>query len=80
MKAGGCKLVFGLANLKTRSFAERGLTPYGENSPDHGAVSTLPGRDEGEFWGRRLRADPTGLEAEVMLLIREAFLRGVSTR
>ena len=65
-------MVFGLTNLKTRSFEERRLTPDGESNPDHGAVSTFCERGEGEFLGGPIGEDEAGLEA--------VFGRGVATR
>src|SRR5579883_953570 len=65
---------------------KRRLTPHEESNTDHGAVRTFCAGPEGDVLGRPVGEDAAGLERfqrraeEVMLLIREAFLRGISTR
>src|SRR5579871_5468432 len=65
---------------------KRRLTPHEESNTDHGAVPTFCAGPEGDVLGRPVGEDAAGLERfqrraeEVMMLIREAFLRGISTR
>src|SRR5579883_621023 len=82
----GRRVSVGSASQEEPNPMKRRLTPHEESNTDHGAVPTFCAGPEGDVLGRPVGEDAAGLERfqrraeEVMLLIREAFLRGISTR